>query len=79
MTSECATHSRCARTGQRSCSLPTLVRATFIDAHFAPIHPAYCEKPIPPYDPEGAKALLEEYAAEKGITLPLQGHAGDQE
>ena len=43
-----------------------------IDAHFAPIHPAYCEKPIPDYDPEGAKALLEEYAAEKGISLPLQ-------
>ena len=43
-----------------------------IDAHFAPIHPAYCEKPIPPYDPDGAKALLEEYAAEKGISLPLQ-------
>ena len=29
------------------------------------------EKPIPAYDPEGAKALLEEYAAEKGIELPL--------
>ncbi|MEZ4727918.1 MAG: ABC transporter substrate-binding protein [Caldilineaceae bacterium] len=43
-----------------------------IDAHVAPIHPAYAEKPIPAYDPEGAKALLEEYAAEKGITLPLQ-------
>jgi len=43
-----------------------------IDAHMAPIHPAYCEKPIPPYDPEGAKALLEEYAAEKGIELPLK-------
>ena len=43
-----------------------------IDAHFAPIHPAYCDKPIPAYDPDGAKALLEEYAAEKGISLPLQ-------
>jgi peptide/nickel transport system substrate-binding protein len=43
-----------------------------IDAHMAPIHPAYCEKPIPEYDPEGAKALLEEYAAEKGIELPLK-------
>lgn len=43
-----------------------------IDAHVAPVHPAYCEKPIPEYDPEGARALLEEYAAEKGIDLPLR-------
>ncbi len=43
-----------------------------IDAHVAPVHPAYAEKPIPAYDPEGALALMEEYAAEKGITLPLQ-------
>ncbi|MCB0107872.1 MAG: ABC transporter substrate-binding protein [Caldilineaceae bacterium] len=43
-----------------------------IDAHVAPVHPAYAEKPIPPYDPDGARALLEEYAAEKGIELPLQ-------
>ena len=43
-----------------------------IDAHMAPIHPAYCEKPIPEYDPEGARALLEEYAAEKGLELPLK-------
>ncbi len=43
-----------------------------IDAHAAPVHPAYCEKDIPAYDPEGAKALLEEYAAEKGIELPLK-------
>jgi peptide/nickel transport system substrate-binding protein len=43
-----------------------------IDAHVAPIHPEYCEKDIPAYDPEGARALLEEYAAEKGLELPLQ-------
>jgi peptide/nickel transport system substrate-binding protein len=43
-----------------------------IDAHVAPVHPAYCEKPIPPYDVEKAKALLEEYANEKGLTLPLK-------
>jgi peptide/nickel transport system substrate-binding protein len=43
-----------------------------IDAHVAPVHPAYCVKDIPPYDPDGAKALLEEYAAEKGIELPLK-------
>lgn len=43
-----------------------------LDAHFSPVHPAYAERPIPAYDPEGARALLEEYAAEKGIQLPLQ-------
>jgi len=43
-----------------------------IDAHMAPVHPEFCEKPIPAYDPEGAKALLEEYAAEKGLELPLK-------
>lgn len=43
-----------------------------MDAHFSPVHPAYAERPIPPYDPETARALLEEYAAEKGIELPLK-------
>jgi peptide/nickel transport system substrate-binding protein len=43
-----------------------------LDAHVAPSHPEYCEKPVPKYDPEGAKALLQEYAAEKGIELPLK-------
>ncbi|MCA9899667.1 MAG: ABC transporter substrate-binding protein [Anaerolineales bacterium] len=43
-----------------------------IDAHVAPIHPAYAELPIPEYDPEGARALLEEYAAEMGLDLPLK-------
>jgi peptide/nickel transport system substrate-binding protein len=43
-----------------------------IDAHMSPVHPAYCEKDIPAYDPEGAKALLQAYADEKGLTLPLK-------
>lgn len=43
-----------------------------IDAHMSPVHPSYCEKPIPEYQPEKAKALLEEYAKEKGIDLPLK-------
>jgi peptide/nickel transport system substrate-binding protein len=43
-----------------------------IDAHMSPAHPAYCEKDIPEYDPDGAKALLQEYADEKGLELPLK-------
>jgi peptide/nickel transport system substrate-binding protein len=43
-----------------------------IDAHVAPIHPAYAPKPIPPYDPDGARALLEEWAAETDNRLPLR-------
>jgi peptide/nickel transport system substrate-binding protein len=42
-----------------------------IDAHVAPIHPAYCEKPIPEYDPEGAKALLAEAGFPDGIDVTL--------
>lgn len=43
-----------------------------IDAHAAPSQPDFAERPIPPYDPDGARALLEEYAAEKGVELPLR-------
>ncbi len=43
-----------------------------IDAHIAPIHPEYCPQPIPPYDPQGARALMEAYAADKGVSLPLK-------
>lgn len=43
-----------------------------IDAHVAPVHPDYAQREIPAYDPDAAKALLEEYAAEKGLTLPLK-------
>lgn len=43
-----------------------------IDAHVAPIHPEFAPRDVPKYDPEGAKKLLDEYAAEKGITLPLK-------
>jgi len=45
------------------------------DAHVAPVHPEYCEKEIPPYDPEGARALLEE----AGVTLPLEVELATQE
>jgi len=43
-----------------------------IDAHVAPIHPEWCEKPIPKADIGKAKALLSEYAKEKGLSLPLK-------
>jgi len=41
------------------------------DAHIAPIHPEYCEKSIPAYDPEGAKALLAEAGYADGLTVEL--------
>ena len=43
-----------------------------IDAHVAPVHPEWCPKPIPNADPEKAKAILTEYAKEKGFKLPLK-------
>ncbi|MDM8527982.1 ABC transporter substrate-binding protein [Anaerolineales bacterium HSG24] len=42
-----------------------------IDAHVAPVHPAFCELPIPKYDPEGAKALLAEAGHPDGLTVTL--------
>ncbi len=41
------------------------------DAHVAPVHPEYCEKPIPEYDPEGAKALLAEAGYPDGLEVEL--------
>ena len=45
------------------------------DVHIAPVHPAYCKKDIPAYDPEGAKALLQE----AGLTLPVTVELTTQE
>lgn len=42
-----------------------------IDAHIAPSLPEYAPQPIPAYDPEQARALLQAYAQEKGLALPL--------
>jgi len=41
------------------------------DAHVAPVHPAYCKKDIPAYDPEGSKRLLAEAGFPNGIQVEL--------
>ncbi|NJK78695.1 MAG: ABC transporter substrate-binding protein [Chloroflexaceae bacterium] len=42
-----------------------------IDAHVAPVHPAYCEKPIPQYDPARSRALLREAGYPEGLNVTL--------
>lgn len=41
------------------------------DTHVAPVHPEYCDRPIPAYDPEGAKALLAEAGFPDGLEVEL--------
>ena len=45
------------------------------DAHIFPKHPAYCKKPIPPYDPEKSRALLNQAGYPNGLEVTLNYHA----
>lgn len=42
-----------------------------LDAHIAPVHPAYCDQPIPGYDPQKSKALLAKAGYPDGLTCTL--------
>jgi peptide/nickel transport system substrate-binding protein len=46
------------------------------DFHVYPKHPEYCEKPVPKYDPEKAKALLTDAGYGDGLTVNLAVGSG---
>jgi len=49
------------------------------DTHIAQIHPGYCPKPIPEYNPEKAKELLKQAGYPNGIDVTLSVGSGFKE
>ena len=46
------------------------------DFHVSPVHPAYCKKPIPKYDPEKARQLLKDAGYPQGLQVNLAVGSG---